>query len=131
MNHLNIQQDIYCRQKIRQEKVLRGMTRPTGEPGSGEVFVLSLTEVYTYFAGISLIPNNIHELHLENGGVNRQAQIPEDAALENDTFVNDWLRSTGHTLSTPKRAVNLLGNFGGDDATANGSGFRPVIWVRR
>jgi len=38
--------------------MLRGMMRPTGNPGFGELFSLSVAEVYTYFLGENPIPTH-------------------------------------------------------------------------
>jgi len=115
----------------------RGMTRPTGNPGSGEVFALSLTEIYTYFAGTRTDAHQTHNTHLNEGGVDRgvdrRAQAATNAELENTIFVFYWLRSPGSNEDALVRRIAASGNVANISAnvTNNDNGFRPALWVRR
>jgi len=103
--------------------MLRGMIRPTGNPGSGGLFPLSLTELYTYFGGTPSSPN--HGIHLANEGVSRIA-VRADAT---ETAGHWWLRSPGG--GNLVRFVLTDGSITSNSNTNSALGWRGAIWIRR
>ena len=96
----------------------RALTRPIGNPGNGQAFLLSATEVNTYFIGAT-------------GETGRRTQGYENTLT---IWANRiWpLRSTGHSMTNQIRVVDTLGDFPGGGTTYwVNVGMRPAVWVRR
>jgi len=110
----------------------RGMTRPqtNGAPGNGELFPLSVTEVYTYFAGANPTPLSNGSAHEIQEGVARHTQTVANAGSEAGG-TGQWLRSPGSGAAGPVRLVGGSGNIIGSLVDNPVVGFRPALWIRR
>lgn len=94
----------------------RAISRPAGEQGEGEAFILSATEVNTF---------------LGNTRSERLGQGNAEQGWTNDaTGRGWWLRSPGDRATDPMRFVGSHGNFVTSSATNTvGRGIRPALWV--
>ena len=94
----------------------RAISRPAGEQGEGEAFILSVTEANTF---------------LGNTRSERLGQGNAEQGWTNDTTGRGWwLRSPGNSSTDPMRFVGSHGNFVTSAATNTvGRGVRPALWV--
>jgi len=96
----------------------RAMTRPEGNPGSGQVFALSRTEANTLFPD----------------GDSRNA-----TRVDNGNLTSWWVRSPSGNLEdssvppsqNPGMTASSVGVFHVQNMTNTSNGFRPALWVRR
>ena len=106
------------------------ISRPDGQAGEGELFILSGTEVNTFF--------NPDDESSENGiGIYSKRAYGGEShgwALGNAdaTPRHWWLRSPGHSENSSVRIVNSNGNFDtGNAINTSNRAVRPALWLRR
>ena len=104
----------------------RAISRPTGNPGNGEPFILSQTEVQTFFGLDNESPTN----------ASRQASGGTAHGWLDSGFRHWWLRSPGEfdtygNSPFPVRAVWSNGNLTACNVLHPYVGVRPALWIRR
>ena len=103
------------------DKFSRAISSPVLGNSTGEAFILSVTEVNTFFGANNAITA------AERIGRGGSAHGWSDGT--NETARAWWTRSAG--ASDPMRIVSTTGNFGNNTATATDRAVRPALWVRR
>ena len=103
----------------------RAISRPSGNPGNGGAFILSQTEVQTFFGPANANPTN----------ADRQATGDQRHGwASGHTYRAWWMRSPGNIndgYPLPVRFVFGNGSLGANNANDTGIGSRPALWVRR
>ena len=112
------------------EDYFRTITRPAGERGNGELFVLSVAEMNKYFG-----TGHSHSDQMANGGVSRRAQaqsqeVNHPNSTENSHHTRYWLHLPSSSITHPVRFIYVEGDMVSNSATLNNVGFRPALWIR-